>query len=72
MNQEQMKAIRLVKKCEAKDLSPTLVERPGIKEGFIVIKVKAFGVNESEVTSQRLQVAKVNHQQIFHSQEFWE
>lgn len=53
MKQEQMMAIKLVKKCEVKDLIPILVERPSIKEGFVLIKVQAFGINESEITSRR-------------------
>ncbi|MFP7479435.1 zinc-binding dehydrogenase [Terribacillus saccharophilus] len=53
MKQKQMMAIKLVEKCEAKDLMPILVERPTIKEGFVLIKVQAFGVNESEITSRR-------------------
>ncbi|WP_374989515.1 zinc-binding dehydrogenase (plasmid) [Priestia megaterium] len=53
MKEEQMMAIKLVKKCEVKDLIPILVERPSIKEGFVLIKVQAFGINESEITSRR-------------------
>ncbi|MGQ5708876.1 zinc-binding dehydrogenase [Lactobacillus sp. PSON] len=48
-----MKAIKLTKKCEAKDLIPVLVTKPTLKKGYVLIKVKAFGVNESEVTSRK-------------------
>ena len=50
---KQMKAIRLTRKCTEKELIPTLHERPKVKPGYILIKVKAFGVNESEVTSRK-------------------
>lgn len=48
-----MKAIKLIGKCEAKDLKPISVPKPEVKDGYVLIKVKAFGVNESEVTSRK-------------------
>ncbi|MEW4354783.1 zinc-binding dehydrogenase [Streptococcus pneumoniae] len=48
-----MKAIQLDKPCETKDLVPIEVETPTVKEGFALVRVKAFGVNESEVTSRK-------------------
>lgn len=48
-----MQAIKLTGKCEAKDLKPISVPKPEVKDGYILIKVKAFGVNESEVTSRK-------------------
>ena len=48
-----MQAIRLTGPCSTKELVPTTVEKPTIKPGYVLIKVKAFGVNESEITSRK-------------------
>lgn len=48
-----MKAIRLTEPCEANELQVSLVDRPAVKPGYALIKVHAFGVNESEVTSRK-------------------
>lgn len=48
-----MQAIRLVGKCEVKDLKAVSVPKPKVKAGYVLIKVKAFGINESEVTSRK-------------------
>ena len=49
----KMKAIKLTQPCKASELVPTTVEIPELKPGYALIKVKAFGVNESEVTSRK-------------------
>ncbi|MDG4969515.1 zinc-binding dehydrogenase [Lactococcus lactis] len=48
-----MKAIRLTQKISVEDLEPGSYKRPDVKPGYALIKVKAFGVNESEVTSRK-------------------
>lgn len=48
-----MKAIKITGKCEARDLKPVAVKKPELKPGYVLILVKAFGVNESEVTSRK-------------------
>ncbi|AVK64822.1 NADPH:quinone reductase [Lactobacillus sp. CBA3606] len=48
-----MQAIKISQPVDAKDLVPEWVARPVIKAGYVLIKVKAFGVNESEVTSRK-------------------
>ena len=51
--EDKMNAIRISHKCAAEDLVPEQVDRPKLKDGFVIINVKAFGVNESEVTSRK-------------------
>lgn len=48
-----MKAIKLTKPCEAEDLIPVDVSKPEVKDSWALVKVKAFGVNESEVISRK-------------------
>lgn len=48
-----MQAIKLTQPCRADELLPTTVPRPEVEPGYAVVKVKAFGVNESEVTSRK-------------------
>ena len=48
-----MKAIRLDKPCQVEELQPIEVPIPQVKQGYALVKVKAFGVNESEVTSRK-------------------
>lgn len=50
---QTMQAIRLTGPIEARDMKPQLVPIPEVKPGFALVKVKAFGVNESEVTSRK-------------------
>lgn len=53
MSDNQMQAIRLTQPCKASELVPTSVDIPTLKPGYALVKVKAFGVNESEVTSRK-------------------
>lgn len=48
-----MQAIVVKHPCPAADLQPQLVPRPVVKPGWDLVQVKAFGVNESEVTSRK-------------------
>ncbi|WP_076461536.1 zinc-binding dehydrogenase [Limosilactobacillus caccae] len=48
-----MKAIKISHPCAADELVPTEVATPELKPGYALVKVKAFGVNESEVTSRK-------------------
>lgn len=49
----KMKAIKLTQPCKTSELVPTTVDVPALKPGYALIKVKSFGVNESEVTSRK-------------------
>lgn len=44
-----MKAVVIAKTCEAKDLHISEVPMPKVKPGWVLIRVKAFGINHSEV-----------------------
>lgn len=48
-----MQAIRLTQPCAATDMKPTMVDMPKLKSVYVLVKVRAFGVNESEVTSRK-------------------
>lgn len=48
-----MQAIQLTEPCEVSEMKPTMVDVPALKPGYALVKVKAFGVNESEVTSRK-------------------
>lgn len=48
-----MKAIRLTGPVSPDAMPPQEVPEPELKPGFVLVRVKAFGVNESEVTSRR-------------------
>lgn len=53
MSKDTMQAIQLTQPCAADELHPTTVPVPQLKPGYALVKVKAFGVNESEVTSRK-------------------
>ncbi len=53
MSTDTMQAIQLTQPCAADELHPTAVPVPQLKPGYALVKVKAFGVNESEVTSRK-------------------
>jgi len=44
-----MRAVVLYKTCRAEDLSVSEVSTPSVKAGWVLIKVRAFGINHSEV-----------------------
>lgn len=48
-----MQAIRLTQPCAAADMKPTMVGMPKLKSIYVLVKVRTFGVNESEVTSRK-------------------
>ena len=53
MLKDTMQAIQLTRPCTAAELTPSEVKIPQLKPGYALVKVKAFGVNESEVTSRK-------------------
>ena len=50
---ELMKAIQLTGPCEIDAMTPVEIEKPQLKPGFAVVKIKAFGINQSEVFSRK-------------------
>jgi len=44
-----MKAIVLEKCCDANELKVSDIEKPSIKEGYLLVKINAFGINRSEI-----------------------
>ena len=50
---DKMKAVVLTKPCKADELKVTDVAVLQVKKGYDLIQIKAFGVNESEVTSRK-------------------
>lgn len=51
-----MKAVVLHNSCEASDLHVSDVKIPEVKPGWVLIKVKAFGINHSEVLLRQFEV----------------
>jgi threonine dehydrogenase-like Zn-dependent dehydrogenase len=50
---ETMRAIRLTGPVDSDGLTVSDVPIPGVRPGWVRIRVMAFGVNESEVTSRK-------------------
>ena len=44
-----MKAIVLEKTCKAEDLKTSQIDIPQLKQGHVLVKVNAFGINRSEI-----------------------
>ena len=51
-----MKAMRIYKCCEVKDLKIEEIEKPQVKEGWVVVKVMAFGMNHSESLFRQFEI----------------
>ena len=49
MLEKSMKAVVLTHSCEAADLTVSDVPIPSVRPGWVLVKVKAFGINHSEV-----------------------
>ena len=53
-----MKAIVLTKPIEAAEMSLAEVAMPEVKPGWVLIKVKAFGINHSEILLRRFEISQ--------------
>ena len=53
-----MKAVVLTKPCKAEEMTLTEIPIPPTRPGWVLIKVKAFGINHSEVLLRQFEVAQ--------------
>ncbi|MBD5186644.1 MAG: alcohol dehydrogenase catalytic domain-containing protein, partial [Bacteroidales bacterium] len=53
-----MKAVVLTKPCKAEEMALTEIQVPQTRPGWVLIKVKAFGINHSEVLLRQFEVAQ--------------
>lgn len=53
-----MKAVVLTEPCKAEEMTLTEVPVPDVKPGWVLIKIKAFGINHSEVLLRQFEVAR--------------
>ena len=53
-----MKAVVLTKPCKAEEMTVTEIPVPETRPGWVLIKVKAFGINHSEVLLRQFEVAQ--------------
>lgn len=51
-----MKAVKLYRSCEAKDIKIEDVEKPKAKENWVVVKIMAFGMNHSEALFRKFEI----------------
>ncbi|MCM2534369.1 hypothetical protein NDK43_20980 [Neobacillus pocheonensis] len=48
-----MKAVVLEKPCTASELAVQEVPMPKVKPGWVLVKIKAFGINRSEIFTRQ-------------------
>ncbi|MDE6549546.1 MAG: zinc-binding dehydrogenase [Muribaculaceae bacterium] len=53
-----MKAVVLTEPCKAEDMKITEVPMPEVKTGWVLVKVRAFGINHSEVLLRQFEIAQ--------------
>ncbi|MDE6338154.1 MAG: zinc-binding dehydrogenase [Muribaculaceae bacterium] len=53
-----MKAVVLTKPCKAEEMTLTEIPVPEVRSGWVLIKVKAFGLNHSEVLLRQFEIAQ--------------
>ncbi len=53
-----MKAVILTRPCKAEDMTLTEIPVPPTRPGWVLIKVKAFGINHSEVLLRQFEIAQ--------------
>lgn len=53
-----MKAVVLTGPCNAEELKLSEIPLPSVRPGWVLIKVKAFGINHSEVLLRRFEVSQ--------------
>ena len=53
-----MKAVVLTRPCKAEDMTLTEIPVPPTRPGWLLIKVKAFGINHSEVLLRQFEIAR--------------
>ena len=58
MLETSMKAIVLTKPCEAEEMTLRDIPMPEVRPGWVLIRVKAFGINHSEILLRQFEVAQ--------------
>lgn len=58
MLEGNMKAVVLTEPCNAEDMRFTEVSMPKVRPGWVLIKVRAFGINHSEILLRQFEVAQ--------------
>ena len=53
-----MKAVVLTKPCKAEEMTLTEIPVPHTRPGWVLLKVKAFGINHSEVLLRQFEIAQ--------------
>lgn len=53
-----MKAVVLTRPCEAAEMTLTEIPVPDVRPGWVLVKVRAFGINHSEVLLRQFEVAQ--------------
>ncbi len=53
-----MKAVVLTEPCKAEEMKITDIPMPEVRPGWVLVKVKAFGLNHSEVLLRQFEVAQ--------------
>lgn len=53
-----MKAVVLTSPCQAEELKVTEIPKPEVRPGWVLIKVKALGINHSEVLLRQFEIAQ--------------
>ena len=53
MKKKLMKAMVLEKPCSAEEMKIKNVPIPEVREGWVLVKVKAFGINRAEIFTRQ-------------------
>ena len=53
-----MKAVVMTKPCKTEEMTLTEITVPPIRPGWVLIKIKAFGINHSEVLLRQFEIAQ--------------
>lgn len=51
-----MRAILLTSPCKAEELKVIEIKVPAVRPGWVLVKIKAFGINHSEVLLRRFEI----------------
>lgn len=58
LEKRMMKAVVLTRPCEPEEMSVSEIPVPGVRPGWVLVRVRALGINHSEILLRRFEISR--------------